>query len=73
MLQTGRLKIAGGLLEAKTLIQELLAFQVKINTNAHDTYGACWREGTHDDLVLAVAMAAWKADRYPVVISVSSI
>jgi hypothetical protein len=33
---------------------------VKINDNAHDTYGA-WREGTHDDLILAVMMAVWWA------------
>lgn len=58
LLQSGRLKIAEGLPEARTLIQELLNFRVKISMNAHDTYGA-WREGVHDDLVLAVALACW--------------
>lgn len=57
-LQTGRLKIAPELSEAATLVRELLNFQVKITDHAHDTYGA-WREGTHDDLVLAVALALW--------------
>ena len=39
-----------------TLVQELLAFRVKIDPlTAHDSYGA-WREGAHDDLVLAVAL-----------------
>ncbi|MEJ7861626.1 MAG: hypothetical protein WKF90_08310 [Pyrinomonadaceae bacterium] len=34
---------------------------MKINDSAHDTYGA-WREGTHDDLVLAAALALWCAN-----------
>jgi hypothetical protein len=58
LLQTGRLKIASALPEANLLVKELLAFQVKITSHAHDTYGA-WREGTHDDLVLALALAVW--------------
>jgi hypothetical protein len=62
VLQTGRLKIAEGLPEAAMLVKELLNFQVKITANAHDTYGA-WREGSHDDLVLAVALACWYAER----------
>jgi hypothetical protein len=57
-LQTDRLKIAPALPEAGTLVKELENFQVKITENAHDTYGA-WREGTHDDLVLAVALPLW--------------
>jgi hypothetical protein len=64
-LQSGRLKIAGKLPEADTLARELQNFQVKINDNAHDSYGA-WREGTHDDLVLAVALALWTATEKPV-------
>jgi len=63
LLQSGRLKFAEGLPEVPTLIKELLAFQVKITANAHDTYGA-WREGAHDDLVLSVALATWYAERY---------
>jgi hypothetical protein len=58
LLQTGRLKIASALPEAELLVKELLAFQVKITASAHDTYGA-WREGAHDDLVLALAFATW--------------
>ncbi|MGH9847772.1 MAG: hypothetical protein ACREEM_54490 [Blastocatellia bacterium] len=59
-LQTSRLKIAADLPDAQTLVNELQNFQVKITTAANDTYGA-WREGTHDDLVLAVSMALWTA------------
>lgn len=64
-LQTGKLKVAASLPEAATLTNELQNFQVKITDAANDTYGA-WREGTHDDLVLAVALALW-AGRRPVV------
>jgi hypothetical protein len=62
LLQTGRLKIASGLPEAEVLVKELLAFHVKITASAHDTYGA-WREGAHDDLVLALALATWYGER----------
>ncbi|MFI5165536.1 MAG: hypothetical protein ACHQQS_02865 [Thermoanaerobaculales bacterium] len=64
LLQSGRLKIASALPEAETLVKELLNFQVKITANAHDVYGA-WREGTHDDLVLAVALACWWGEHSP--------
>jgi hypothetical protein len=59
LLQNGRLKVAASLPEAETLRKELLNFRVKINPQtAHDSYEH-WREGDHDDLVLAVSMAAW--------------
>ncbi len=58
-LQSERLKIASELPEAATLVREMQNFHVKINIEtAHDSYGA-WREGTHDDLILAVALALW--------------
>jgi hypothetical protein len=58
-LQTGGLKIASDLPEAQALVRELENFQMKISLDtAHDSYGA-WREGAHDDLVLAVALALW--------------
>ena len=62
LLQSGRLKVAEALPDTATLTRELLNFQVKISEQAHDSYGA-WREGTHDDLVLAVALACWYAER----------
>ncbi len=62
-LQSERLKIAQALPDAATLTRELLAFQVKISIEtAHDSYGA-WREGAHDDLVLATALAVWYGER----------
>ena len=58
LLQTSRLRIARGLRESETLLRELLNFRVKISLSGHDTYEA-WREQEHDDLVLAVGLAAW--------------
>jgi hypothetical protein len=58
LLQTGRLRIARGLKESETLLRELLNFRVKISLSGHDSYEA-WREQEHDDLVLAVGLAAW--------------
>ena len=61
LLQSGRLKIASSLEHAETLRAELLNFRVKINlSTGHDSYEA-WREGDHDDLVLAAALAVWSA------------
>jgi hypothetical protein len=59
LLQNGRLRVAAELPEAETLKRELLNFRVKIDPKtAHDSYEH-WREAEHDDLVLAVSMAAW--------------
>ena len=58
LLQFRRLRIAAQLPEAATLVKELQNFRVKITAAANETFGA-WRDGTHDDLVLAVALAAW--------------
>jgi hypothetical protein len=52
VLQSGRLKIARGLPEAETLVNELLNFKSKISAAGHDSYEA-WRESVHDDLVLS--------------------
>jgi hypothetical protein len=62
LLQAGRLKVASALAEAPTLVRELLAFQVKVTAAAHETFGP-WRENAHDDLVLAVVLAAWLGER----------
>ncbi len=64
LMQNEQLKIAEGLRLRETLVKELLNFKVKINiATAHDSYEA-WREGDHDDLVLAVAMACWAGERF---------
>ena len=62
LLQTKRLRFAAALPEAAILRQELQQFKVRITQTAHDTYGV-WREGAHDDLVLAVALACWYGEQ----------
>lgn len=58
VLQQDRFKIAAVLKHAQTLVRELENFVMKITPAANDTYEAV-REGVHDDIVLAVAMAVW--------------
>jgi hypothetical protein len=62
LLQSRRLQVARMLPMAPMLIRELETFRVKITANANETFES-WRERDHDDLVLAVAMAAWVGDR----------
>jgi hypothetical protein len=61
LLQDGRLRIASKLAEAAVLVDELSVFQTKITLSANEVSGA-WREGAHDDTVLAVALAVWYAE-----------
>lgn len=63
LLQNRRLKISPNLANAEILAQELQTFRAKINVNTgHESFES-WREKDHDDLVLAVAMAAWLGER----------
>jgi hypothetical protein len=63
--QAGTLKVARGLELWHILRTELLNFRRKINpATAHASYEH-WRESDHDDLVLAAALAAWGARRFP--------
>jgi hypothetical protein len=64
LLQSRELKIAAELPEAGTLIEELQNFRYEITRSGNDTYAA-WREGDHDDLVLAVALAVWALKKDP--------
>jgi len=65
-LQARRLKVLEALPLAETLRVELASFKPKISlATGHDSYGADgpWREGRHDDLVLATAMGVWYGER----------
>jgi hypothetical protein len=64
LMQSRRLQIARSLPDAATLARELHNFQVRITLAANETFGV-WREGQHDDLVLAVALACWWAESCP--------
>jgi hypothetical protein len=58
LLQRGGLRIAADLRDGPTLLTELMAMQVKVSTAGNEQFAA-WREGAHDDLVLALALACW--------------
>ena len=59
LLHEGRLKIQRELAEAETLVRELQDFRVEYTAPGHLTFNA--RSGKHDDLVLALAIAVWRA------------
>jgi hypothetical protein len=61
LLQHHRLRIPSRLPEAKLLTRELLNFQVRFTPSANEVFGA-GHQG-HDDMVLAVAVACWFAER----------
>ena len=62
LLQEQRLKIAAQLPEVPTLVEELLNFRLKPAPVSTDPLAA-WREGPQDDLLLAIAIAAWWIER----------
>jgi len=64
LLQTGRLKIARSLPHAALLARELVNFRFKVGQERSEDV-LDWREGPDDDLVLALAIAAWEAERNP--------
>src|SRR5215472_13862886 len=59
LLHEGRLKILRELSEAETLVRELQDFRAEFTAAGHLTFNA--RSGKHDDLVLALAIAVWRA------------
>jgi hypothetical protein len=58
LLQGRRLHTSPALEHAQTLVKEMENFRVKITAAMKETFESV-REGLHDDLVLAAAMAAW--------------
>ena len=57
-LHAGELKFAAGLAEERALRQELGEFRMRHTEAGRAVFGA--REGRHDDLVLALAVALWR-------------
>lgn len=55
LLQSQRIHLPDGD-EARTLAQELQDYEIRVDENANDRYGA-FRVGTHDDLVTALGLA----------------
>jgi hypothetical protein len=63
LLQRQKLTVAN-VPDRETLVKELLAFKVKITAALNEVYES-WRERDHDDLVLAAALACWRAGPLP--------
>jgi hypothetical protein len=61
LLQTERLQIAGDLKEGAVLLKEMAGMRVEVKLRNEEF--EAWREGEHDDLVLAVALGCWVAGR----------
>jgi hypothetical protein len=59
LLESGRLDIPATLPGAKDLATELRNFRAKVNNSGRESFEADWRSKAHDDLVLALAIAAW--------------
>jgi hypothetical protein len=57
LLQTRRLQIASELSDARLLVRELEHYRPKVVLPTTEMLQ--WRDGQHDDLILAVALAAW--------------
>jgi hypothetical protein len=64
LLQGRRLVVPRALPDADLLARELITFRAKVSLTTDPTQPD-WREGQDDDLVLAVALACWKAGRLP--------
>ena len=62
LLQREEIDICGHLPASETLVKELSNIRIKVSLAGHDTYGA-WREGEHDDPVLAAALACWRGTK----------
>lgn len=60
-MQTGRLRIGRKVEHVEKLVRELKEFRAKPSPSGHMTFNA--REGQHDDLVLALALAVFGALR----------
>ena len=60
LLQTDRLQFSARVPLTGLLMEELKDFRVKVSDSGHTRFEH--REGAHDDLVLALAMAAWYAE-----------
>ena len=63
LLQGRRIDRADNLPVADLAMKELGTFKVKVTAAGNESFEA-WRERDHDDLVLAVALAAWAGERY---------
>ncbi len=59
LFEDRRLRLPDDHPEARALVNELSNMRVKISGESHASYEA-WRQGQHDDLVFALALACWR-------------
>jgi hypothetical protein len=62
LLHAGELQIQKELIDAEALVREMQDFRVNFTDSGRMQFGA--REGKHDDLVLALAIAVWDATNF---------
>ncbi len=60
VLQREQIQIAAKLPWRPALMEEMRAMEVRTTGEGRERCGA-WREGAHDDMVFAVALACWAA------------
>lgn len=60
LLQQGGLEIGNTVPLGEILVREMTEMRVKVLPSGYEQ-AAAWREGEHDDLVLALALACWGA------------
>jgi hypothetical protein len=56
LFQTGRIQLPAKHPEAHAMVRELQDYEIRVDDDAHDRYGA-FKTGTHDDLVTALGLA----------------
>lgn len=57
-LQNKVLQVAARMKGAAVLREEMQEMRVRVSSTGHETFGAM-RQGTHDDLVVALALSVW--------------
>jgi hypothetical protein len=59
LFEDNRLRLLDDHPEARALVNELSNMRIKISGESHASYEA-WRQGQHDDMVFALALACWR-------------
>ena len=59
LFEDKRLRLLDDHPEARALVNELSNMRIKISGESHASYEA-WRQGQHDDMVFALALACWR-------------
>jgi hypothetical protein len=60
MLEKGELELSTKVGSARVLDKELAGIEARVTRTGHQSFGT-GREGEHDDLVMAAALACWRA------------